>query len=211
MTKHPINLSVQCLWALILIGCLQAFPANQRIFNGTDASIDEFPWMGNLHLNFLNYIRRECGAVVISEIFLLSSASCVYNIDTLASYFNIRAGVDRPNDDNVDRWPVSQIIKHPDYKNINYLNDIALIRINPAFNFSSQKIQPIKMSNRSSIANANLTMLGWGGTNPADPLALTDKLQQTRVQENVECTLNLTADPLKQFCAPGKFRLTNFS
>lgn len=70
-----------------------------------------------------------------------------------------------PNPNEVSR-AVTQVIVHPNYNNTLFNNDIALMKLSSAVNFSNF-IRPICLASNSSLFN-NGTLCwatGWGDTN----------------------------------------------
>jgi secreted trypsin-like serine protease len=197
-----------------LILFLLAFPyyvanetINGRIFDGTEAPINGYPWMVSVRLNFLNYIKRDCGGVIMSDIFLLTAASCFQDMILFTQYFTIKAGIHKiesMNETTEQIRSISHVIPHPNYTNKYFLNDLVLVRVSPPFNLNRSSVFPIALSNLTSVENINLIALGWGVLNQASPTVISASLQQVTVQENVFCTHNKSTSSSTQLCASGK-------
>jgi secreted trypsin-like serine protease len=177
---------------------------NERIFDSSEAALHAYPWMVSIRLNLLNRIKRDCGGVIISEIFILTAASCFQNYTIFTQYFTIKAGIHEiggPSEATEQVRYIYQLILHPNYTTNFYLNDLALIRVSPPFYLDKLSVLPIQFSNLLSVEEMNLTAIGWGGSYP-DFIPV--PLKEVIVQENVECTQNKSANPILQLCASGK-------
>ncbi|CAF1386664.1 unnamed protein product [Adineta steineri] len=180
---------------------------DEKIFDGSEATPHAFPWMVSVRFNFLNTLTSTCGGVIISDIFLLTAASCFEGSGMyLTQYYTIKAGIHMLTNGNESTEQISFIshyIPHPNYTYDDLLNDIALVRVLPPFQFDTLSVAPISLSNLISVENMNLTTIGWGVRNLSNPTVLSSTLQQVTIQENVECTKNKIKDPPTQLCATG--------
>ncbi len=175
-----------------------------RIFDGSEAPAHTYPWMVSIRLNFLGLVKRDCGGVILSNIFVLTAASCFQNLTVFAPYFSIKAGlhtIGSISETTEQTRLVLQLIQHPNYTNTSYLNDLALVRVSPPFRLEKSTVYPIKLSNLKSVENMNLTIIGWSESNPG---VMPISLKKVIVQENVQCTQRKSVDPLTQLCASGK-------
>ena len=192
------------LHLLTLVSLLLGVNSRERVFDGTEAPAHAFPSMVSLRLNFLNIIKRDCGGVLISDIFLLTAASCFHNVHLFSQYFIAKAGVhniEQGNETNAQSRSISHIILHPDYNETGFRNDLALVRVFPPFNLSSPDVATIAITNQPSIEKTELLTIGWGVWNQS---IIPTTLQQVIVHEDEECTQSQTFDPTKQLCATGK-------
>lgn len=63
---------------LILHTVLEYLQETDRIFNGVDADMDEFPWMALLqYRNSSGFERFSCGGTLISPRYVLTAAHCI--------------------------------------------------------------------------------------------------------------------------------------
>jgi len=177
---------------------------NERILDGTEAPLNAFPWMVSVRFNLFNTFKSDCGGAILSDIFLLTAASCFLGLPASTQYIGIKAGIH--NIINGSEIPeqsrlVSHLIVHPDYSSQNFLNDLALVRVTPPFDFNSSSVSSISLSNLISIENMDLITIGWGIFKPNVSAA---NLQQVTVRENIECTKTKAINSTIQICAPGK-------
>jgi secreted trypsin-like serine protease len=180
---------------------------NERIFNGSEAPLNAFPWMVSVRFNLLNTLKSDCGGAILSDIFLLTAASCFQGFTILTQYSTVTAGIHNfinRSETTEQKRIISHIIVHPDYSPQNFVNDLALVRVTQPFDFSSSSVSSISLSNLTSIENMDLVTIGWGILNQLKPNISAANLQQVTVRENVECTKNKAINSTIQICATGK-------
>ncbi|UJR11644.1 hypothetical protein I4U23_015825 [Adineta vaga] len=202
MKKNDTIIFLTIFLLFIFVPIYKCEQIDERIFDGTEATPHSFPWMAFLSLNFLNTMMRNCGGVIISDIFLLSSATCFEDAVYFPQYYTIKVGLHQLNSDNetsVQTTSISHLIRHPNYTFDGLLNDIALVRVYPPFDFNTKDVSPISLSDLTSVENMNLIAIGWGSTNHTPTATI---LQQVTVQENVHCITNSTT----QLCGAGTCR-----
>lgn len=203
------------MFLLILHGSIEQ-KSSERIFGGSDAPIDAFPWM--VAISFLdvgtsNRTIDVCGGSIVSEIFVITAVSCFFGLHT--QYFNrflVKAGVYNifnSSEELVQIRAISDIIVHPNYDSRLLLNDIALVRISPPFNMTAFNLEVISLSNVTLVEDKNLVAIGWGILNQSNPTIAATSLQQITVQEDVNCTKNKMSNSTTQLCATGKKYLDN--
>ncbi|CAF3016792.1 unnamed protein product [Rotaria sp. Silwood2] len=211
MVKRVIEMKFLTVFILLLI--VHEFVGQEiaaRIFDGSVASADTYPWMVSVRFNGLQEtdpILHVCGGSIVSEIFLLTAASCFFGAHTNGfNLFSIKAGVHNiiNGSEKLEQVrSISHIIVHPNYNSNRFLNDLAVVRVSPAFNMTALNLDMISLSNLTSLENMNLTAIGWGILNQSDPTVSARFLQQVIVQENVECTKTKAINSTTQLCAPG--------
>lgn len=89
---------------------------------------------------------------------------------------------------NGTHYNVSNIIVHEKFKLPDYINDIALIRVQSPIEFN-ERVQPIKFSAEEVQPDTNLQTTGWGYTKTNGPRS--EKLQVLYLKSisNEECQL----------------------
>uniref|UniRef100_A0A3Q3VWP1 Uncharacterized protein n=1 Tax=Mola mola TaxID=94237 RepID=A0A3Q3VWP1_MOLML len=128
-----------------------------------EAGCGEWPWQVSLH--FLTY-GHVCGASIISERWLLSASHCFVTSSPnhIASNWLTYSGMqDQYKQGGVQRRPVKRIISHPDYNQMTFDYDIALLELNEPLEFSNT-IQPICLPSSSHVFPAGMScwVTGWG-------------------------------------------------
>ncbi|XP_055534239.1 trypsin II-P29-like [Wyeomyia smithii] len=142
---------------------IAAAPAdNQRIINGTDATIKEFPFMLSLRSSGGGH---SCGGSILSEYWIMTAAHCVNTLTTpsLQSIQVGRTNISRVADESVFR--IELVIPHPDYTPSNsYVNDIALCKLASPLEFS-ESVQPVTLPKpcyEVDESDPKVTLIGWG-------------------------------------------------
>ncbi|XP_043644984.1 ovochymase-2 [Drosophila teissieri] len=145
-----------------------------------------------------NSTKLICGGTIIHKDFVLTAAHCTYgNKDTLF----VRLGAYNINHPT-DLIRVSYSISHPEFNKTNFVNDIALLRLERSVHFSFY-IQAICILMDNIIANQirRFTALGWGKTQKAKQSDFLQVVSLNRTDPN-DCyyMMGLYPDP-KQICA----------
>lgn len=135
-----------------------------RIVGGQNAELGEWPWQVSLHFRTNGHV---CGASIISETWLLSAAHCFVTSDPqnhIASNWQTYSGMqDQYRQDGVQRRGLKRIVSHPDYNQMTFDYDIALLELSEPLEFTNT-IQPICLPASSHIFPAGMScwVTGWG-------------------------------------------------
>ncbi|KAF7665760.1 hypothetical protein LDENG_00132440 [Lucifuga dentata] len=135
-----------------------------RIVGGQDAELGEWPWQVSLHFLTIGHV---CGASIISEKWLLSAAHCFQtnNPQSLIPHsWQTYSGMQNQYKyDDVQRRALKKIIPHPDYNQMTYDYDIALLELSQPLEFTNT-IHPICLPARSHVFPAGMPcwVTGWG-------------------------------------------------
>lgn len=78
------------------------------------------------------------------------------------------------------RYPVEYFLRHKEYDNPRYANDIGLIRLNDSIEFNDN-VQPIKYSKKYVEGGVQLLLTGWGLTSSSGSGSVPDQLQVLNV------------------------------
>ncbi|XP_039644021.1 chymotrypsin-like protease CTRL-1 isoform X1 [Perca fluviatilis] len=155
-------------------------PLNTRIVGGENATAGAWPWQVSMHINFAAI--HICGGTLISDQWVLTAASCIIlNFPSVWILYFGRKTQSGPNVHEVNRT-VSQIIIHPDYNNVPFNNDIALMKLSSPVNFTNY-IRPVCLaSNFSQFYNSTpCWATGWGRLGKDEPLPAFDSLQEVQI------------------------------
>ncbi|XP_063614401.1 trypsin-1-like [Penaeus indicus] len=133
-----------------------------RIVGGVGVSLGELPFMVSLQDTSFGSVVHFCGGAIYDHTHLVTAAHCVSSIDI--SLLQVVAG---ENDLSVTEGheqtlQVESIVIHPDFREIDYYNDIALLRVQGKFVFN-EFVQPVKMPNGKE-ASGTCVVSGWGAT-----------------------------------------------
>ncbi|XP_039482946.1 CLIP domain-containing serine protease 14D [Drosophila santomea] len=165
-----------------------------KIMNGTNANYAKASYMASIS----NLTMVFCGGTVIHKDFVLTAAHCIHGKkDTL--FVNLGAyNINHPT----DKIRVRYSMPHPEFNKMNYVNDIALLKLERSVHFSFY-IQAICILMDNIMANhvRRYNALGWGKTENA---AHSDILQAISLNRTdpMDCyiRMGLYPDP-KQICA----------
>lgn len=133
-----------------------------RIVNGQIDTLNRFPWHASLEVTYSNSPINYCGGSIISEWFILTSASCIYN----ARSIKVNMG------STYRSQPAKTLISslsyvHPQYNSFNFQNNIALVKLPSALVFSST-LSAIRLMSRSQEKDAFIAastyLTGFGVT-----------------------------------------------
>ncbi|XP_056236072.1 suppressor of tumorigenicity 14 protein homolog isoform X2 [Seriola aureovittata] len=135
-----------------------------RIVGGQNAELGEWPWQVSLHFKTYGHV---CGASILSERWLLSASHCFVTSDPanhVASNWQTYSGMqDQYKHDGVERRSLKRIISHPDYNQMTFDYDIALLELSEPLQFTNT-IQPICLPSPSHVFPAGMAcwVTGWG-------------------------------------------------
>ncbi|GIY55736.1 transmembrane protease serine 2 [Caerostris extrusa] len=179
--------AVRSQQALVLESCgLSDIDQNgDRIVGGRDATIEEYPWQ--VSLKFTNFFIKPtplCGGTILNEEWIVTAAHCVYK--RLPRNFEVAVGItsqdekifnsykklSEPIDVNALHFrafnlffsiKVDKIKVHEQFKPDTFLNDIAIIHVKSAIEFSSQ-VNGICLPQVEQNVTGLATTTGWGAT-----------------------------------------------
>ncbi|XP_058828032.1 chymotrypsin-1-like [Topomyia yanbarensis] len=151
----------------ILVQIITAAPTNdeRRIINGTDTTIEDFPFMISLRSSAGSH---SCGGSILSNLWILTAAHCVNALTTpsLQSVQVGRTNISRPVDESVYR--IELAIAHPGYNaSDSYVNDIALLKLTTPLEFG-ESVQPVSLPApcyEIDESELGVTLIGWGLNN----------------------------------------------
>ncbi|KAA8581624.1 hypothetical protein FQN60_003205 [Etheostoma spectabile] len=143
-------------WILLMCALLSGqdcglAPLNTRIVGGQNATAGAWPWQVSLHINFA--ASHICGGTLISDQWVLTAATCIIlNFPSVWIVYLGRKTQSGPNVNEVSRG-VSRIIIHPDFNNVPFNNDIALMKLSSPVNFTDY-IRPACLANTNNLSDS---------------------------------------------------------
>ncbi|CAB3375162.1 Hypothetical predicted protein [Cloeon dipterum] len=158
---------------------------SSQIIGGTTAASKQFPWQ----VYIISDGAWLCGGSIISEIFILTAAHCVYKRVT----FVVTAGGVTRNTVETGEIVMTSTVKivHENYNPVRIWNDIALIRVPHNYTFNDF-IKPIRLP-KTSDANKTFsgilaTASGFGKTSNLGATSQTLMFVNLKVISNSECS-----------------------
>ncbi|XP_023239572.1 transmembrane protease serine 11D-like [Centruroides sculpturatus] len=145
---------VLTFFSLLICVDLSAVQDEKRIFGGRFANPGEFPWMVFIRLTD----ELNCSGFLISPSYVLTAAHCM--IRPLEEMWAKIGTVDREEGQEY-RFRSSRV--HPDYSNLTYHGDIALLKLTSPVVFD-RNIDRICLANDRNYYRGNTPVLqmGWG-------------------------------------------------
>lgn len=152
---------------LILLAITLAVQGNgnatfERIIDGRDAKIRDFPY--SVYLNKLYYPNKfyACGGSILNERFILTAAHCICVEDEndLPQY-TIQYGKTQVDLDSVETIEVMAIHCHPKYDQLTAHNDIAIMEL--ASPIPKGNWAPVKLAKDFNAKTSKRgVIIGWG-------------------------------------------------
>nr|XP_023015845.1 serine protease easter-like [Leptinotarsa decemlineata] len=155
--------------------------SSNKIRNGKNAFLNEFPWMALLSYKTSRGPEFMCGGTVINEKYILTAAHCIVNmtyplLGARVGEYDILTKVDCVEDPKgtkkcigpVQNIAIEEIIPHPKYQREVIQNDIGLLRLS-GINLQTDNVKPVCLPVDEELANAQFkfaTVTGWGITDP---------------------------------------------
>ncbi|KAK3885117.1 hypothetical protein Pcinc_010668 [Petrolisthes cinctipes] len=166
-------------------GASQLKTGIQRIVGGSETRVHEYPWMIYLRISTPNEGGFLCGASVITNTQVLTAAHCV---DTPGSTVTVIAGEHNIADNTettTQSIQASDIVKHPNYKNLE--NDIAILHLSEPLEFGDS-VQPVCLAREDrQYEGKKAIVTGWGTTKENGDISTLLQEVELTVVTNEEC------------------------
>ncbi|KFB43602.1 AGAP001244-PA-like protein [Anopheles sinensis] len=128
----------------------------KKIVGGVSVSIEQYPYQ----LSLRNYDYHICGASIISNVWALTAAHCLYP-DPDPKTISLRAGTS--NQSRGGRiYNASRIIIHPMYNPSWMDNDVAVIRVSTPFSGPNTEQIRLVPQGFEPITGIRAIVTGWG-------------------------------------------------
>ena len=138
---------------------------NPFIVNGTDATIEEFPFLVSLRF----FARLTCAGSLLNEIWVLTAAHCLYQTTPDEFTIEYATTIQRQGVNGTNIAFVEQNIIHEDYQPRTLRNDIALMKLKTPINTGLFDTF-VKLAPQGSYwkTGTPTTAVGWGRTGVND-------------------------------------------
>ncbi|XP_018568809.1 serine protease 7-like [Anoplophora glabripennis] len=195
-----------------------------KIRNGKDANLNEFPWMALLSYKTSSGPQFQCGGAIVNDRYILTAAHCITNL--MSPLLGVRVGEHKisskvdcevQDDGNevcsplpVQDLAIEEVIVHPGYDKEVISNDIGLLRVSK-MNSDAENVRPVCLPITEDTRNARISycvVTGWGFTDTgrnADVLQKVDLpiMNLTSCSEVYKSEKKVKLS-YKQICAGGK-------
>lgn len=171
----------------------------ESVIQGINTTIQEYPYIVSLQ-NI--YGEHQCGGVILSEKFVLTSAQCQFGSELAVE--SVVAGASNLHDLNetmIQQRKIKEFLRHENYTGGPEPDDIALILLNVPFEFN-QNIQAIQLVSKEFETDQGI-ILGWGVTNDDDFYPNLLQKASVQVMDPVDCQKKLSTfnfDLKKNLC-----------
>ncbi|XP_030851876.1 uncharacterized protein LOC590372 isoform X3 [Strongylocentrotus purpuratus] len=165
-------------------------PDQSRVVGGINARPGEFPWIGSLRIEGLDFGGHLCGSTLINSQWVLTAAHCVYYYVDRVVFGNAHLTDDSDNEVSVE---MADIFVHPEYDPYFLLNDIALIRLAEPVTFSDY-VRPACLAESSDELKdyRRCLVAGWGATQEGSPLTVSLKKAVVNLLHRDSCNSELS-------------------
>lgn len=155
----------------------ERYGISSRIVGGEPVSILDYPWQVSLQLQPQFGGGHFCGGTIINNEWILTATHCLEwdDVELMPHHIRIRAGFTLMNGTEGSYYNVAEFIKHPEYVDGQYRNDIALLRLSVPINLDPAEVQVVKVVTQAD-ASGGLTdpgvmakVSGWGSLTSGGP------------------------------------------
>ncbi|XP_044746566.1 serine protease grass-like [Coccinella septempunctata] len=197
---------------------------DERIINGNQTGLFEFPWMALLSYRLTNGPEFRCGGSIINNRYILTAAHCITELKypilgVRVGEHDLRTKRDCETVKNrttcappVQDVAIERLIVHPGYNRTSFTNDIGLIRLGSRLNFVAN-IAPVCLPVTAELAAYNFSsrqviVTGFGATETGRNSPTLLKVQIPYIERSECRRVYQNAAPIthKQLCAGGRNR-----
>ncbi|BFZ13073.1 hypothetical protein BsWGS_16111 [Bradybaena similaris] len=179
-----------------------------KIFGGTEAEEGEFPWLGML----LKAGNFQCECTVLDATHVMTTAHC-FDLHRAGDRYEVIVGKYTFDLDVRDiteqRREVTSFIKHEQYDQARYWNDIAILKLASPLEFTAS-VSPACLPSHSETLGQMCTVAGWGRTQENEPPKVLMKVE-LQAYDRTQCfnEFNNTAKDLSKFLHDGAICAAN--
>ncbi|KAJ8967876.1 hypothetical protein NQ317_016088 [Molorchus minor] len=170
-------------------GAKNGYQDQERIVGGHNADVNEWPWIAAL----FNGGRQFCGGSLIDNIHILSAAHCVAHMSSWdVARLTVRLGDHniRTNSEikHIEKR-VKRVVRHRGFDPRTLYNDIAILTLDSAVDFSKQ-VRPVCLPSGSGGHTGKTgTVIGWGSLRESGPQPAILQEVNIPIWSNRDCKL----------------------
>lgn len=213
--QSKVLLTAICFWLLLLVSGVPTSPrleeeqleGSSKIFNGHTSVPGQFPYTVLLHITRATSMAI-CGGSILSNVWILTAAHCA----ATARHVDVHLGAQSLNNFSEQNRVIvpanlSATIIHSGYIQWLALNDLALLRLSVAVQFTTN-IQPVRLpsDNGDLFVGRTVVATGWGRMyNQAEQNANQMQWAKLNVITNADCLRYLSPLSVRDnaLCAQG--------
>jgi len=139
-----------------------------RIVGGVETEVNEYPWMAQMLYKSYKKFIHWCGGSIINKRWILTAAHCVnfnpnMNItDRIAIAAGEHSYCSWTSQTDTQTILVEKIVKHPNYNESNFDNDVALLKLATPLEYNTN-VAPVCPPDANDLYNnVNSITSGWG-------------------------------------------------
>ncbi|XP_017010967.2 chymotrypsin-2 [Drosophila takahashii] len=184
------DLCLAVIAVLAFVGASQAAPPLGRVVNGTDSSVQKYPFVISMRGSSGSH---SCGGSIISKQFVMTAAHCTAG--RKASDLSVQYGVTTISASGPNVVGVKKIIQHEDYNPYNnYANDISLLMVEEPFEFDGVNVAPVQLPELAYATpqtddGGEGVLIGWGLNATGGYIQNTLQEVGLKIYSDEECTL----------------------
>ncbi|KAH8294048.1 hypothetical protein KR054_007729 [Drosophila jambulina] len=201
LPNQDLCLAVIVLLTITSLG--QAAPTNGRVVNGTDSTVEKYPFVVSLRFSDGSH---SCGGSIISQHFVMTAAHCTNgrSVDS----FSVQFGVTNISSVGPNVVRVKKIIQHEEFDPWRQnANDISLLMVAEPFVFDGIHVAPVTLPALAfavpqSNAGVQGVLIGWGYNETYGSVQETLQEVSLKIYSDEECTMRHEGqtDPKYHIC-----------
>ncbi|XP_037342407.2 complement factor D [Pungitius pungitius] len=136
---------------------------SEGILGGREAAPHSRPYMASIQVLEGEEMKHECGGFVIADQWVMTAVHC---LPTGPNGRKVVLGVHSLSEPEQTKqtFDILELHNHPDFKELNYDNDIALIKLDRPFSATEavKAVQFLRAGGTNPVTGAEVETAGWG-------------------------------------------------
>ncbi|XP_033497861.2 complement factor D [Epinephelus lanceolatus] len=136
---------------------------SEGIIGGREAAPHSRPYMASIQVPEGENMKHECGGFVVADQWVMTAVHCM---PTGPNGRKVVLGVHSLSEaeDTKQTFDILELHNHPDFNELNYDNDIALIKLDRPFNASEavKAVEFLRAGGTNPGTDAEVDTAGWG-------------------------------------------------
>ncbi|XP_058472238.1 complement factor D [Solea solea] len=140
---------------------------SEGIIGGREAAPHSRPYMASIQVPEGEKMKHECGGFAVADQWVMTAAHCLPSGPSGRKVVLGVHSLSQP-EDTKQTFDILEVHNHPDYRDSNYDNDIALLKLDRPF-VSSEAVKAVEFLRAGGGSNpgtdAEVDTAGWGSLN----------------------------------------------